>query len=373
MSLRERRRRGVRAAGPGFAALLLLAPMAAAAERSSSPAQVYAAACAACHGADGRGAPQSTVALPLPVPDFTDCSFATREPDSDWYAVAHQGGPARGFDRLMPAFGEALSEEELRQSLEQVRSFCPDRAWPRGELNLPRPLFTEKAFPEDEAVLTAQLATEGPASFMSELAYEKRFGARNQLEVAVPFGVVRQEDGSWGEGVGDVAVGVKRAFFHHAGAGTIVSGTAELFLPSGDEQDGFGKGTFVFEPFVSVGQLVPFVGFLHLQGGLELPFDTGKAGREAFWRATLGRSFTQGRFGRTWSPMVELLGARELEAGAPVHWDLVPQVQVTLSTRQHVRLCVGARLPLNDTEARSTQALTYLLWDWFDGGLFDGW
>jgi hypothetical protein len=346
---------------------------ASAAAEPRTPEQVYAAACAACHGTDGRGTPQSTLALPLPPPDFTDCSFATREPDADWLAVTHQGGPARGFDRRMPAFGQALSEDELEKSLEHVRTFCSDAAWPRGELNLPRPLFSEKAFPEDEAVFTAQLATEGPASFLYELAYEKRFGARNQLEVAVPFGVVRQEDGRWGEGVGDVAVGLKRAFFHRAGAGTIVSGTAELILPSGDEQDGLGRVTFVFEPFVSVGQLVPYGGFLHLQAGLELPFDTGQAGREAFWRATLGRSFTQGRFGRTWSPMVELLGARELEAGAPVHWDLVPLVQVTLSTRQHVRLCVGTRLPLNDRDGRSPQVLTYLLWDWFDGGLFDGW
>lgn len=354
-----------------LAALVALAPATAGAART--PREIYAAACAACHGADGRGTPQTTLALPVEVPDFTDCSFATREPDSDWYAVAHQGGPVRGFDRLMPAFGQALTEEELQASVDHVRTFCADDAWPRGELNLPRPLFTEKAFPEDEAVLTARIATEGPASVLNELSYEKRLGARNQLEVAVPFGAVRKEDGTWGEGIGDAAIGLKRAFFHHQAAGTIVSATAELFLPTGDEQDGFGNGTFVFEPFLSVGQLIPHVGFLHLQGGFELPFDTEKASPEVFWRAAFGRSFNPFRFGRTWSPMVELLGVRELKAESPVHWDLVPQVQVTLSTRQHVRLGLGAQIPLNDTGTRHTQVATYLLWDWFDGGLFDGW
>jgi hypothetical protein len=43
-----------------------------------------------------------------------------------------------------------------------VRTFCASDAWPRGELNLPRALVTEKAFPEDEAVLTTSVATSGP-------------------------------------------------------------------------------------------------------------------------------------------------------------------------------------------------------------------
>jgi hypothetical protein len=71
--------------------------------------------------------------------------------------------------------------------------------------------------------------------------------------------------------------------------------------------------------------------------------------------------------------MVEVLGARELAAGEPVHWDVLPQVQVTLSRRQHVRANVGVRIPLNDTEARSTRVVFYLLWDWFDGPFLGGW
>ena len=34
---------------------------------------------------------------------------------------------------------------------------------------------------------------------------------------------------------------------------------------------------------------------------------------------------------------------------------------------------VGVRVPANDREGRSTQVITYFLWDWFDGGLLDGW
>jgi hypothetical protein len=71
--------------------------------------------------------------------------------------------------------------------------------------------------------------------------------------------------------------------------------------------------------------------------------------------------------------MIELLGARDLEAGAATHWDLLPQMQVSLSRRQHILINAGVRIPVNDRAGRPTQVLTYFLWDWFDGGLLDGW
>ena len=65
--------------------------------------------------------------------------------------------------------------------------------------------------------------------------------------------------------------------------------------------------------------------------------------------------------------------ARELERDEAVTWDIVPQMQVTLSKRQHIMASGGVRLPLNEREGRSRQILVYLLWDWFDGGVFSGW
>jgi hypothetical protein len=87
----------------------------------------------------------------------------------------------------------------------------------------------------------------------------------------------------------------------------------------------------------------------------------------------VGKSLVEGEFGRTWSPIVEVLGARELAVGEPVLWDIVPQMQVTLSKRQHIMFNAGVRVPVNQRESRRVQVLTYFLWDWFDGGLLDGW
>lgn len=333
---------------------------------------LYKQACAACHGINGKGVTQSQLGFATPTPDFSDCNFATREPNADWIAVTHRGGPARGFSTDMPAFGEALTTEEIQLIMDHIRTLCTDDNWPRGELNLPRPLVTEKAYPEDEMVISSAIDMENEGMVMNELVYEQRFGARNQLELVVPFGF-RERAGSWNGGqLGDVALGVKRALYHNLDRGSIFSVTGEFLLPTGDRATGFGKGTTIFEPFISFGQLLPAGSFLHIQSGMELPLLRDKATDEAFWRGALGTSFTEGSWGRTWSPMVEILGSRELEPGAQNHWDIAPQMQVTLNTRQHIMINVGLRIPADDP-ARDTQLMVYVLWDWFDGGYFEGW
>jgi hypothetical protein len=274
---------------------------------------------------------------------------------------------------MMPAFGDALPEERLQRILAHIRTLCDDPAWPRGELNLPRALVTEKAYPEDEAVWSAAALLDDPGEVEQELVYEKRFGPRSQIELVVPLLFRERAGGGWIGGPGDVVVGVKHALFHSLAAGSILSLAGELKLPTGDEDDGFGAGTPIAEAFVAFGQILPSETFLQLQAIVERPFDADLAEPEAALRAVLGWSWAQGRWGRTWSPMVELLGSRELEEEAAVAWDVVPQLQVTLNTRQHVIASAGVRLPVNQREGRAPALLLYVLWDWFDGGLRDGW
>lgn len=362
----------------GLAATALLCAMAwgSGASAQETPRELYELGCASCHGRDGAGGDRgTTVAFDVPVPDFTDCSFASREPDADWVAVAHGGGPVRGFDTTMPAFGEAFTVDQIQRVIDYIRTFCGNASWPRGELNLPRALVTEKAYPEDEAVTTVSIAAEGPGAVVNELVYEKRFGPRNQIEIKVPFGAVETSADGWTTGLGDVALGLKRAMWHSFEGGTIFSLGGEIVLPTGRESVGLGKGTTVFEPFAAFGQILGGAGFLQLLAAVEVPAsEEGGAETEGVWRGVLGWTFAQGEngFGRTWTPMVELLGAREFEEGASTEWDILPQMQVSLNTRQHVLLNAGVRIPLDDS-ARSTTVIFYLLWDWFDGGFFQGW
>ena len=153
--------------------------------------------------------------------------------------------------------------------------------------------------------------------------------------------------------------------FDNSRRGSIVSAGGEIK---------FNDGGAVFEAFGAYSQALPYVtdGFLHAHAGVEVPADN-TAPNELFWRAAFGKSFMMRRWGRAWSPMLELLAAREIDMAAQSEWDALPQVQVSLSTRQHVLFNIGVRVPLTQRTDRRTSVMAYLLWDWFDGSFLSGW
>jgi mono/diheme cytochrome c family protein len=336
-----------------------------------SGAELYRSGCATCHGADGAGSPRSIVGFAAPLPDFTDCAFASGEPDPDWFAVVHEGGPIRALDHHMPAFGDALSADEIRLAVSHLRTFCSDSAWPQGDLNLPRAFFTEKAFPENEAVWTMGLTGGPERSFETEFVYERRLGSRSQVEVVAPLSASQGTSGTWTRGLGDVAIAFKRTLHATMRRGQISAAGLEVILPTGNSAEGLGHGHTVFEPFAMWGQMLPWNSYFQVHAGVELPA-ASEGTREAYARTSIGTTVAGDRgFGRAWSPQVEVLWARP-EGGAS-EWDVVPQVQVTLSKLQHVMLAAGVRVPITQRSERRPQALAYLLWDWFDGGLFEMW
>jgi len=341
--------------------------------------QIFAAACATCHGMDGKGSPPAMVGFELPLPnghgfpDFTDCATNTVEPLADWMAVAHRGGPVRALDRRMPAFGDALSDDQIERAVRYLWTFCDDPAWPRGDLNLPRAFFTEKAFPENETVWTMAATSSGAKAVSSELVYEHRIGARWQYEVRAPFGMQQSAPGgAWRRGLGDVELALRRTVHASLNRGSIVAAGAAVTLPTGKEELGLGNGFTIVEPFAMWGQVVGASGFIQTHAGYEIASDQTRGRNEAFARAAAGYTVAQdGGFGRAWTPMMEVLAARP--EGGITEWDLVPQAQVSLSKLQHVLINVGIRIPINERQERKPQVLAYVLWDWFDGGLFEFW
>ena len=416
---------------PAATAILLLASLPAApggaqlatpglgAELADAPGRdIYAASCANCHGLDGTGLDRSLLAFEEEMPDFTDCDFAAREPDADWIAVAHEGGPVRGFSEMMPAFRGALTEEQLGRVMSYIRTLCTDANWPRGELNLPRPLLTEKAYPEDEWVIEGDGDIEDGAAMTGAFVYEYRFGPRSQVEVVIPYGWRRGASGSgmdhdgghsdhdrrphagsradrdhdrhdddhdhsdddrghgglWSHGLGDVVLALKHALFHSIDAGTIFSVGGEVILPTGEAGAGLGAPGSALEPFMSFGQILPGDAFLQGQAGAEVPlYEDGEA--EGFARLVLGATRTEGPWGRAWSPMLEVQAKRGFDSGDDTLVDLVPQLQVSLNTRQHVLANVGLLIPVGEAAGaeRPIRLLAYVLLDWFDGGFFEGW
>jgi mono/diheme cytochrome c family protein len=336
---------------------------------------VFLAACVGCHGSDGKGAPDTTAGFTKPgtFPDFSDCRGTTPELDADWKATIHDGGLARGFSRIMPSFSEALTSEQIDMVVEYLRGLCKDQSWPRGELNFPRAMFTEKAFPESEAVITTNTNAQGAPGTTGELDYEYEFGVHNQLEVAVPFGFTHDQN-RWLGGMGDLGIGVKRVLFSSLHTGSILAVEGLVNLPTGDKSKGLGNGTTSFETFAAFDQRLPAQSFVQFQAGGVLPTHTRTTPDSAYWRAAFGKSFREDHgMGRMWTPITELIANRNWMTGAKSDYNVVPQFQVTLSRRQHIAADVGVSVPVNDRAGRPVQVVFYLLWDWFDGGFLEGW
>jgi len=336
---------------------------------------IYKNGCIACHGSTGKGAPQTSIEFVLPdtFPDFTRCDQTTAETNLAYKDVVVHGGPARGLSQIMPAFGDLLTSEQIDDVIAYMREFCTDKRWPRGELNLPRALVTEKAYPEDEVVISTAMNVTGAPGLTTDIIHEQRFGINNQIEIDVPVNS-QDQNHAWNSGLGDITFAVKRVMFSSLRTGSILALQGGVLAPTGNNQRGFGNGTTTFEPFAAFDQLFPTNTFLQFQLGADLPHRTDIAPQSLFWRAAIGQTLAgDHRLGRLWSPMVEFLAVRDLKDGAKTNWDVLPEIQVTISARQHVRFDLGVRNPVTNTAGRDKQLVFYLLWDWADGKLWEGW
>jgi mono/diheme cytochrome c family protein len=339
--------------------------------------KVYKGGCIACHGADGKGAPMSSTVFLRPdtFPDFTDCAGTTPEPDGNWKAVIVHGGPSRGLSQIMPAFGDLLTDEQMNDVIAYMRGFCKNvHYYPLGELNLPRALVTEKAFPENELVVSTAARASGAPAWTTDVIDERPIiDARTQLETDVPVNYADQAH-NWTTGVGDITLAVKREMFSSLRTGSILSLQGGILLPTGDSNRGFGAGTTQFEPFAAFDQLFKENTFLQTQLGADLPVDPSVSPRSMFWRATVGQAMARDHMlGRLYTPMVEFLAVRSFTPGASTNWDVLPELQVMVSRRQHVRVGFGVREPFTNTSGRTPQVLFYMLWDRADGKLWQGW
>jgi mono/diheme cytochrome c family protein len=339
--------------------------------------KVYDDGCIACHGSEGKGAPMSSTVFERPdmFPDFTDCAGTTPEPNGNWKAAIVHGGPSRGLSQIMPAFGDLLTDDQINDVMAYMRGFCRNvHHDPPGELNLPRPLVTEKAFPENETVISTAASASGAPTWITDIFDERTIiDARTQLETDIPVNYADQAH-NWTAGFGDITLGLKREIFSSLRTGSILSLQGGFLFPSGDSKRGFGTGTTQFEPFASFDQLFKENTFVQTQLGADLPLQTNVVPRSLYWRVAVGQAMAQDHMlGRLFSPMVEFLALRQFKPGASTNWDVVPEMQITLSRRQHVRIAFGVREPFTNTIGRTPQVVFYLLWDRADGKLWEGW
>jgi mono/diheme cytochrome c family protein len=338
---------------------------------SLSGAQVFEQLCSRCHGPDGKGniAPEVREGMEVPPRDLTDPYFNTREKRSDWIRVVRDGGEAGGLSSSMPAWGEVLSEQQIREVVEYVKAFVDQRRYPAGELNFIRMHRVTKAFVEQEALLISEY-TRNPGNVAGRneqllFYYANRFGNRFQYEVKVPF-EINSIGGRSNAGLGDLELGLKYALFDDYRKQVITSVGFELAVPTGSESKNLGNGAFIAIPYFAAGLGVGR--WAQLQGftSAEVPL---KSARTTEWRYAAAAVLTlpdgkQGLF-----PGFEVFGIKPLgEAGNT--FAVLPNLYWAITKLGHVALSAGVEIPVTSKAGYDWRVHGFLLWDYADGGLF---
>lgn len=317
--------------------------------------EMWRAWCARCHGEDGKGhVAEPTVKVKSR--DFTVCKSATGEVDPDWALATEKGGPAVGLSAQMPAFGAALTPTQIQGFVAYLRQFCTEPGWPDGNLNLPRPAFTEKAFPEDELVFTPIVAhVRGErAQWTNQVTLEKRIGKRAQLEITQPLNSMVTV-GQRYTGIGDLELGMKyvlnpRTHNHLVAAGIDVT------TPTGNSTKSLGAGEMGFEPYLSTASAFGTT-YFQSQVKLEMPKNNAWTNKVGVYRFSLSHDLSLTP--RTWTIGLELTGENKDVA-------LVPQVRKGISPTGALAGAIGVSLPLNNRDEQEVKWVAYLLWEYLE-------
>lgn len=96
-------------------------------------AELYRHRCAACHGTGGGGDGYNARHLPAPPTVHADADYMGHQTDARLFDGIHAGGRVLGRSARMPAFGGALSRDEIWGLVGRLRELCDCRgpAWYR--------------------------------------------------------------------------------------------------------------------------------------------------------------------------------------------------------------------------------------------------
>ena len=78
--------------------------------------------CTGCHGVDGKG---DAIVMHMDVPpkDQADPVYMKTLPDEFLYLAVCKGGEAVGRNFIMPAWGDLLSDQDIKDLVAQMRTF----------------------------------------------------------------------------------------------------------------------------------------------------------------------------------------------------------------------------------------------------------
>jgi mono/diheme cytochrome c family protein len=87
-------------------------------------AVLFTELCSVCHGVGGRGDGPSAQGLEPKPADFTNCKVMAKDSDEVLFKIMKGGGQSVGRSTVMPSWGDALSDRQIRDLVKYVRGFC---------------------------------------------------------------------------------------------------------------------------------------------------------------------------------------------------------------------------------------------------------
>ena len=88
--------------------------------RAADAKEVFEKNCAKCHGEDGKG--KTKMGEKLGVKDYTDAKEQEKMKDADM-AKAVKEGVTKEEKKVMKAFGDTLSDDDIKGLVKYVRAF----------------------------------------------------------------------------------------------------------------------------------------------------------------------------------------------------------------------------------------------------------
>jgi len=91
---------------------------------TDSAEENYVTYCARCHGEDGNGDGPSVASLKITPQSFSSCAQMWKISDETMFKAIKGGGASVGSSGDMPGWSVDLSDDEIHDLVNYVRTFC---------------------------------------------------------------------------------------------------------------------------------------------------------------------------------------------------------------------------------------------------------
>jgi cytochrome c553 len=323
--------------------------------------EVFERNCVSCHGADGKGAGKLAAALPVRPADLTDCKLTDEDPVLLGQGVIRHGGPHIGRSLAMPPFVTVLSNSDIADVAQYVRTLCADPDWVPRELDFPHPLLTSKAFPEQHITLGGRFGRNGTdtSEYLGILEY--RLNGLTNIGVMSRVLSINPYIGPTESGLGDTVLAVNRVLAFSTRYRALTSAGLDLTLPTGNDRRGLGTGDVVFGPSLRGGvDWEPVV--VQIAGALAVPVGTSISNSQATLDVAIGRYFFPNPHLQI-TPMIELNTATRISGSSSgeTRSAILPLIRVKWL---RWAVGVGVQVPITGTRDFDVRPLFDVMYDY---------